>query len=99
MKTLLKEVRSLKKDLKKIQSYRRRIFTIKEAATAYCVSYSYLQKLVNKKIIPSSRPSGKLTFIRRRDLEEYLMGSPVPTQEEQETIISDNLLTLKTKLL
>lgn len=99
MKLLLKEVRSLKKDLKKIQSYRRRIFTIKEAANAYGVSYSYLQKLVNKKTISSSRPSGKLTFIRRKDLEEYLMGSPVCTQEEQEAIISNQLLTIKTKLL
>lgn len=98
MKLILKEVRSLKKDLKKIQTYRRRIFRIKDAAQAYGLSYSYLQKLISSNRIPSSRPSGKLTFVRRRDLESFLMSNKITTQEEQETIVSNQLLTIKNKL-
>lgn len=96
---LLKEVRTLKREMKKSNLFRKRIYTIKEAALVSGVSESYIQKLISSNLIAYSKPTGKLIFIRRRDLEEFLMKNYVNTSEEIETIVSNNLIILKTKLL
>jgi len=96
---LLKEVRSLKREMKNSSLFRKRIYTMKEAALVSGVSLSFIQKLISSNQIPHSQPTGKLIFIRRRDLEEFLMRNYVDSSEEIDTIVSNTLLTLKTKLL
>ena len=71
---------------------------MKEAALVSGVSESYIQKLISSNQIPHSKPTGKLIFIRRRDLEKFLMKNYVNTSEEIETIVSNNLITLKNKI-
>ncbi len=95
---VLKEVRSLKREMKNSNLFRKRIYTMKEAALVSGVSESYIQKLISSNQIPHSKPTGKLIFIRRRDLEKFLMKNYVNTSEEIETIVSNNLLTIKNKL-
>ena len=95
---LLKEVRSLKREMKNSSLYRKRIYTMKEAALVSNVSESYIQKLISSNQIPHSKPTGKLIFIRRRDLEKFLMKNYVNTSEEIETIVSNNLITIKNKI-
>lgn len=95
---VLKEVRTLKREMKRIHLYRKRIYTMKEAALVSGVSESYIQKLISSNQIPHSKPTGKLIFIRRRDLEKFLMKNYVNTSEEIETIVSNNLITLKNKI-
>lgn len=95
---VLKEVRILRREIKISNLYRKRIYTMKEAALVSGVSESYIQKLISSNQIPHSKPTGKLIFIRRRDLEKFLMKNYVNTSEEIETIVSNNLITIKNKM-
>ncbi len=94
---LIKEVRNLKREIKNNTLYRRRIYTIKEVSKVIGVSESYIQKLVASKQIPHSKPSGKLIFIRRRDLENFLMKNYVSSEDDIDTIVANKLLELKTR--
>lgn len=95
---LLREIRNLKREVKRSSLFRKRIYTIKEAAQVSGVSLSFIQKLISSKHIPHSKPTGKLIFIRRRDLEEFLMRNYVESSEETDMIVSNNLITLKNKI-
>lgn len=96
---LLKEVRNLKREIKSVNLYRKRIYTIKEVAKVIGVSESYIQKLISSKQIPHSKPTGKLVFIRRRDLESFLMKNYITSEDDIDTIVANRLLELKTKSL
>lgn len=61
------------------------VLTISEAAEYAGLSESTIRGYCTDRIIPHSKPGGKLIFIKRRDLEEYLMSSPVKTKKETET--------------
>lgn len=95
---VLKEVRSLRRDMKQSYVFRKRFYTMKEAALVSGVSISFIQKQISANRIAYSKPTGKLIFIRRRDLEKFLMKNYVNTSEEIETIVSNNLITLKNKI-
>jgi excisionase family DNA binding protein len=68
-----------------------------EASIVAGVSLSFIQKLVASNLIAHSRPNGKLVFIRRRDLETFLMKNYVYTSDDMDTIVANNLIKLKTK--
>ncbi|WP_139958351.1 helix-turn-helix domain-containing protein [Flavicella sediminum] len=95
IKELVKEVKSLKREIKKSHLYRKRIYTIKESAFVIGVSLSYMQKLVGSKQLPHSKPSGKLIFIKRRDLENFILSNPIKTNDEVDTLVSNTLINLK----
>jgi excisionase family DNA binding protein len=92
---LIYEVKLLKKSIKNSHLYRKRIYTIKEASFVIGVSYSYMQKLITQRQIPYSKPTGKLIFIKRGDLEKFILKNPIITIEDEETIIANNLINLK----
>ncbi|WP_281980727.1 helix-turn-helix domain-containing protein [Tenacibaculum mesophilum] len=96
---LLKEVRNLKREIKNSSLFRKRIYTIKEASKVIGVSQSYIQKLISSKQIPHSKPTGKLIFIKRRDLEKFLMKNYITSKNDIDTIVANKLLELKTKSL
>ncbi len=96
---LLKEVRNLKREIKNSSLFRKRIYTIKEASKVIGVSESYIQKLISSKQIPHSKPTGKLIFIKRRDLEKFLMKNYITSKNDIDTIVANKLLELKTKSL
>ena len=94
---LTREVRTLRKELKQSILFRKRIYTLKEASIVLGVSYSQIQKLVSSKQIPHSKPTGKLIFIRRRDLEKFVMKNRVECEDNLDTLVADSLLNLKKK--
>lgn len=94
-KTILKELKFLKKEIKLRNLYRKRYLLISEAATITGVSKSFIQKLVASRQIPHSKPNGKLIFIHRRDLETFLSKNYISSDEELETNTVDYLLKLK----
>ena len=96
---LIKEVENLKREVKKSSLFRKRIYTIKEASEVIGVSYYHIQKLISSKQIPHSKPTGKLIFIRRRDLEKFIMKNYVNCEDDIDTIVANKLLELKTKSL
>lgn len=94
-KTILREVRLLKKEIILRNLYRKRLLTIEQAATVSGVSKSYIQKLVASKKLSHSKPTGKLIFIHRRDLEKFLSQNYIASNDEVESNVSDYLLNLK----
>lgn len=97
-KKLQKEVFSLRKEVKKSNLFRKRIYTMNEASVVAGVSISLIQKLIASNQIPYSKPNGKLIFIRRRDLENFLMRNYISSNDDVETIVANNLVTLKNKM-
>lgn len=98
LKTILSELRVLQKETKKSNLNRKKILTLKEAATVIGVSDSYIQKMIASKSIKHSKPSGKLIFIRRKDLDVFIMRNPIITNDEVESFVANTLLTIKTKM-
>lgn len=92
---LKKELRFLKKEIKQRNLYRKRLLTIEQASIVSGVSKSYIQKLVAAKKIPHSKPTGKLIFIHRRDLENFLSQNYIASNDEVESNVANYLLTLK----
>ena len=95
IKELIKEVADLKKEVRRSSLFRKRIYTQKEAAEVAGISLSYIQKLTASGEIPYSKPKGKLIFIRRRDLEKFLMRNYISNSEEIESRVANSLLNLK----
>ena len=96
-KTILREVRLLKKEIILRNLYRKRLLTIEQAATVSGVSKSYIQKLVASKKLSHSKPTGKLIFIHRRDLEKFLSQNYIASNDEVESNVSDYILSIKNK--
>ncbi|MBM6500196.1 helix-turn-helix domain-containing protein [Flavobacterium macrobrachii] len=94
-KTILRELRLLKKEVKQRNLYRKRLLTIEEAAKLSGVSVSYIQKLTSSKQIPHSKPTGKLIFIHRKDLETFLSQNYISSNDEVNSNVSDYLLRNK----
>lgn len=102
LKTILKEIRLVKKEVRLIKKeivkrnlYRKRYLTISQASLVVGVSKSFIQKLVSSKQIPHSKPNGKLVFIHRKDLEEFLSQNHISSNEEIESKVADYLLNKK----
>jgi excisionase family DNA binding protein len=94
-KTILKELRLLKKEIKQRNLYRKRLLTIGEAAKISGVSVSYIQKLTSSKQLPHFKPTGKLIFIHRKDLETFLCQNYISTNDELEYNVANHLLRKK----
>lgn len=58
------------------------VLTFQEACIYTGFSASYLYKLTAARQIPHSKPSGKLVFFDRAELESWLMGNRVATSTE-----------------
>jgi len=97
-KSLLREIRILKREVKKSNLSRKRILTMNEASIVAGVSISFIQKLITSKQISYSKPNGKLIFIKRRDLESFLMRNYILSNDEVETIVANNIITLRNKI-
>ncbi|PIE50511.1 MAG: hypothetical protein CSA38_02625 [Flavobacteriales bacterium] len=97
LKKILNELKILKKEVKKRNLYRKRLLTTSEAAIVTGVSQSYIQKMVASKSLPHSKPTGKLIFIHRRDLEKFLLQNYTPSNDEVECEVSNVIISLKNK--
>lgn len=56
--------------------------TFEEASKLLKVSKSFLYKLTHKKQIPHYKPTGKLVYFNKTDLEKFLLSGKVKTNEE-----------------
>lgn len=93
-KSILREIKLLKQEVKQSNLFRKRIYTLTEASIVAGVSLSYIQKLVASNQIIHSKPNGKLIFIRRRDLESFLMRNRISSSDEVDTIVANNIIKL-----
>ena len=94
-KTILKEIRLLKKEIKQRNLYRKRLLSIEEASNLSGVSVSYIQKLTASKQLPHSKPTGKLIFIHRKDLETFLSQNYISSNDEVSSSVANFLINKK----
>ena len=60
------------------------VLTFDEAAQFSGLSKSYLYKLTSQQRIPHFKPTGKLVYFNREELEAWLLQNRVSTTEEIE---------------
>lgn len=68
--------------VEKMKSADKEILNADEAAQYTGLKKSYLYKLTMNRGIPHSKPSGKMCYFRRKDLDEWMMRNPVKTEDE-----------------
>jgi excisionase family DNA binding protein len=85
--------------------------TFREAQNYLGVSSSYLYKLTSNNQIKHYKPSGKLIYFEKKDLDTWLLKNPVKSSEELDQISSTHVIlnqntrfgkssySLKTKLV
>jgi len=56
-----------------------------EAADYIGITLSHLYKLTSSRLIPFSKPNGKMIFFSRAELDEWLLSSPVKTSKQLES--------------
>lgn len=60
------------------------LLTLDEAARYMGVKKSHLYRLTSQRSIPHYKPSGKMCYFKRAELDEWLTGNPVATSSELE---------------
>jgi excisionase family DNA binding protein len=60
------------------------VLTFDEVATLTGLSKSHLYKLTCKKVIPHYKPSGKIVYFNKQEVEMWLMQNRVKTVDEIE---------------
>lgn len=60
------------------------LLTTAEAAIYLGLKKSYLHKLMMRRAIPYFKPNNKLCFFSQADLDHWLMGNRIASQEEIE---------------
>lgn len=58
------------------------VLTLEEAAQFLGLKKSALYKLTHTRLIPFSKPNGKMCFFSRAALENWMLSNPVATQAE-----------------
>ena len=58
------------------------VLNFQEALSYTGFSASYLYKLTSERRIPHSKPSGKMIFFDRLELDAWLMSNPIATADE-----------------
>ena len=59
------------------------VLTSEECAYYMGVSRSYLYKMTMRKEIPHYKPSGKMCYFNRKEIEAYMQNNRIPSVEEQ----------------
>ncbi|MFB3389491.1 helix-turn-helix transcriptional regulator [Flavobacterium sp. LAR06] len=88
---ILQEIKSLKDQIESLSLSTRDILNMDEAMTYLQVSRSYLYKLTSGKLIPHYKPTGKLIFFRRSELDQWILKNRESSLDEVKEIVMLNL--------
>ena len=92
MKNLLKDEQvELLELFKQAQQQNKSILTMSEAAEFMGLSMSYLYKLTHWNKIPYYKPSGKIVYFKKEDLEDWMLQNRSTTEKEIEAIVDEEL--------
>jgi excisionase family DNA binding protein len=64
--------------------------SLDETAVAFNLSESFLYKLTSKRLVPFYKPSGKLIYFKRAEIEQWILGGKVKTMSELEREVEIN---------
>lgn len=65
-------------------SEKKKLLSTKEAAEYCGFKLSYFRKLMMQRTIPMYKPTGKLSFFKQEDLDAFLTGVRISSQDEIE---------------
>lgn len=77
-----RELAEIKEFISQQAVLKKDILTLKEAALYAGISTSYLYKLTSKRSIPFYKPASKLIFIKRTELDTWLLNNRHSTKRE-----------------
>ena len=83
---ILERLRSIEGSMKSQKS----VLTLKEAAEFMGLSQSYLYKLTSKCKLPFYKPSGKMIYFNKEELENWLLRNKSNSENEIDVITSTN---------
>ncbi|WP_010520905.1 helix-turn-helix domain-containing protein [Aquimarina agarivorans] len=92
MEQIIKELQELKNLMQEQQIHHKEILSLKEAAKYLGISKSTLYKMTFDNRISHYKPSGKLIYFKKQDLEQYLLKYKVKSNDELEADIESKLL-------
>jgi excisionase family DNA binding protein len=76
---------------RKSQVHQKNILTLAEAAEFMGLSMSYMYKLTHWNKIPYYKPSGKVLYLKKEDLENWMLQNRSKTQDEIDAIVQSEL--------
>lgn len=79
---LQKRLEAVEETVKMAGLATKEVLTFSEAATFTGLSRSYLYKLTSGQKIPHSKPTGKLVYFDRSELQAWLLQNRVSTTDE-----------------
>jgi excisionase family DNA binding protein len=85
------EIKEIKKLLLALNIQQKDILTIEEASEFLGLSTSRLYKMTSNKEIPHYKPGGKKIYLKRLELEQWITGSKVSTDDDCTLKIDDYL--------
>lgn len=74
-----------------ILSTTKEVLTAEEAARYMGMSMSYVYKLTNRGLIPFYKPTGKMVYFKRTELEQWLLANRYATNAELEERAEDHM--------
>jgi len=89
---ILQKLKSIEGVLLMQDVLRKPILSLKEAALYLGISKSTLYKMTFDNKISHHKPSGKLIYFQRKDLNNYLLRNRVKSNDELESEIESRLL-------
>ena len=92
MESIFNELKELKKIIQNQNIFKKEILSLKEAAIYLEISKSTLYKMTYDNRISHYKPSGKLIYFKKDELDQYLLKNKVKSNEELETEIESKLL-------
>lgn len=75
----------------------KKVLTFDEAAQYTGISKSTLYKMTSQKVVPHYKPTGKLIFFEKDELDQFLLSVRVKPQSEIEEAASSFVVTGKHK--
>lgn len=91
MVKIFQKIKELKDQIESLSLSTIDILTLEEAVTYLQVSKSYLYKLTFKKEIPFYKPSGKLIYFKKSELDEWIFKNRESNNEETTEVLFNNL--------
>lgn len=73
------------------------VLTFEEACEYTGFTKSYMYKLTSARKIPHSKPNGKKIFFHKMQLDKWLLGNPVATNEQINAEASTYITAKKNK--
>lgn len=82
MEFIQNELKEIKELLKKQIIQQKDILNVKEASEFLGLSVSRLYKMTSNKEIPHCKPGGKIIYLSRKELEQWILNSRVASTND-----------------